>query len=123
VVAKNWSSLLIEVTISKRLFVVMPEKGIFCEFGFPNGILWEFSQLKITDVNIILLSHLSYPTCHAPDVTHITSCHHVPMTHEAQEKRSKIHWAYTLHRQYLIELSPAWSLRFHSLIGIKRGVS
>ena len=45
--AKNWSSLLIEVTISRRLFVVMPENGIFCEFGFPNGILWEFSQLII----------------------------------------------------------------------------
>jgi len=45
VVAKNWSSLLIEVSISRRLFVVMPEKGIFCEFGFPNGILWEFSHL------------------------------------------------------------------------------
>ena len=27
-VAKNWSSLLIEVTISKRLFVVMPENGM-----------------------------------------------------------------------------------------------
>ena len=38
VVAKNWSSLLVEVTISKRLFVVMPENGIFCEFGFPNGL-------------------------------------------------------------------------------------
>ena len=45
VVAKNWSSLLIEVTISKRLFVVMPENGILCEFGFPNGILWEFSHI------------------------------------------------------------------------------
>ena len=44
-VAKNWSSLLIEVTISRRLFVVMPENGIFCEFGFSNGILWEFSHL------------------------------------------------------------------------------
>ena len=44
-VAKNWSSLLIEVTISRRLFVVMPENGIFCEFDFPNGILWEFSQI------------------------------------------------------------------------------
>jgi len=44
VVAKNWSSLLIEVTISRRLFVVMPENGIFCEFNFSNGILWEFSQ-------------------------------------------------------------------------------
>ena len=43
VVAKNWSSLLIEVTISRLLFVVMLENGIFCEFGFPNGILWEFS--------------------------------------------------------------------------------
>ena len=46
-VAKNWSSLLIEVTISKLLFVVMPENGIFCEFGFPNGILWEFSHLHL----------------------------------------------------------------------------
>ena len=45
VVAKNWSSLLIEVTISRRLFVVMPENGIFCEFNFSNGILWEFSHL------------------------------------------------------------------------------
>ena len=47
VVAKNWSSLLIEVTISRRLFVVMPENGIFCEFNFSNGILWEFSQKKL----------------------------------------------------------------------------
>jgi len=47
VVAKNWSSLLIGVTISKRLFVVVPENGIFCEFDFPNGILWEFSHKKI----------------------------------------------------------------------------
>ena len=46
VVAKNWSSLLIEVPISRRLFVVMPENGIFCEFGFPNGILWEFSHFN-----------------------------------------------------------------------------
>ena len=46
VVAKNWSSLLFEVTISRRLFVVMPENGIFCEFGFPNGILWEFSHFR-----------------------------------------------------------------------------
>ena len=45
VVAKNWSSLLIEVPISRRLFVVMPENGIFCEFGFPKGIHWEFSQI------------------------------------------------------------------------------
>ena len=37
VVAKNWSSLLIEVTISKRLFVVMPENGASLEFGFPDG--------------------------------------------------------------------------------------
>ena len=22
----------------------MPENGIFCEFGFSNGILWEFSH-------------------------------------------------------------------------------
>ena len=43
VVVKNWSSLLIEITISRRLFVVMPENGIFCEFDFSNGILWEFS--------------------------------------------------------------------------------
>ena len=47
VVAKNWSSLLIEVTISRRLFVVMPENGIFCEFNFSNGILWEFSRFLL----------------------------------------------------------------------------
>ena len=35
VVAKNWSSLLIEVTISRLLFVVMLENGKFWEFGFP----------------------------------------------------------------------------------------
>jgi len=54
VVAKNWSSLLIEVTISRRLFVVMPENGIFCEFNFSNGILWEFSHKCIC-------SHLPSP--------------------------------------------------------------
>jgi len=47
VVAKNWSSLLIEVMIIRRLFVVMPENGTFSEFCFPNGTLWEFSQIKI----------------------------------------------------------------------------
>ena len=52
-VAKNWRSLLIEVTISKRLFVVMPENGIFCEFGFPNGILWEFSLKNLSSESTI----------------------------------------------------------------------
>ncbi len=36
VVAKNWSSLLIEVTICRRSFLVMPENGTSWEFGFPN---------------------------------------------------------------------------------------
>jgi len=44
VVATNWSSLLIEVKINRRLFVVMLENGTFSEFCFPNGTLWEFSQ-------------------------------------------------------------------------------
>ena len=44
VVTKNWRRLLIEVTISKRLFVVMQENGTFWEFCFPNGTRWEFSQ-------------------------------------------------------------------------------
>ena len=26
----------------------MPENSIFCEFGFPNGILWEFSHLSFS---------------------------------------------------------------------------
>ena len=52
VVAKNWSSLLIEVTISRRLFVVMPENGIFCEFNFSNGILWEFSLYFLNEIPI-----------------------------------------------------------------------
>jgi len=51
VVAKHWSSLLIEGTISKRLFVAMPENGIFCEFDFPNGILWEFSHKYLSTRN------------------------------------------------------------------------
>jgi len=45
VVAKNWSSLLIEVMISRRLFAMMPENGTFSEFCFPSGTLWEFSHI------------------------------------------------------------------------------
>jgi len=48
VVAKNWSSLLIEVKICRRLFVVMPENGTSWEFGFPNGTLWEFSHCYLS---------------------------------------------------------------------------
>jgi len=55
VVAKNWSSLLIEVTISRRLFVVMPENGIFCEFNFSNGILWEFSHFIFCCVHVFYI--------------------------------------------------------------------
>ena len=49
-------SLLIEVTISKRLFVVMPENGTFSEFGFPLPTrhiilytleMFSFEKLKI----------------------------------------------------------------------------
>ena len=45
-------SLLIEVTISKRLFVVMLENGTFSEFGVPHGTrhtleLFSFEKLKI----------------------------------------------------------------------------
>ena len=61
VVAKNWSSLLIEVTISRRLFVVMPENGIFCEFNFSNGILWEFSHIYFFQIFCVLDRTKSMP--------------------------------------------------------------
>jgi len=68
VVAKNWSSLLIEVTISRSLFVVMPENGIFCEFNFSNGILWEFSQKQFS--NFLFSSHSVLGACLALDENH-----------------------------------------------------